>query len=67
MTPLTKREIARALLEEQFAHQRRVPIADIVAVGRERGVSRRTLTRACQDLGVREIHNGPYGAFWERQ
>jgi len=23
------------------------------------------MTRACGDLGVTEVYNGPYGAFWE--
>ncbi len=62
----TKREAARALLTELFTHAQRVAIATAVEEGRERGISRRTLTRACGDLGVREVHNGPYGAYWER-
>jgi hypothetical protein len=62
----TKGEMARELLIELFAHRSRITIADAVDRGAESGISRRTLQRACVDLGVREIHNGPYGAFWER-
>jgi hypothetical protein len=62
----TKREAAAALLAELFANHKRVAIADAVAAGAARGISRRTLTRACRELGVTAIHNGPYGAFWER-
>ena len=61
----TKREIARDLLSSLFANQKRIPIAEAVAVGKHVGVSRTTLIRACRDLGVREVHNGRYGAFWE--
>jgi hypothetical protein len=63
---LTKRERGRAILVGLFSDRVRVPIAEVVAVAAEQGVSRRTLTRACGDLGIREVHNGPYGAFWER-
>jgi hypothetical protein len=63
---LTKREIARKLLGDLFTNRQRVPIAEAVAAGQKLDVSRRTLTRACSDLGIREIHNGPYGAFWEK-
>jgi hypothetical protein len=63
---MTKRETARSLLEELFRDRSRVPIAEAVEAGLERGVSRRTLTRACGDLGVTEIHNGPFGGFWEK-
>jgi hypothetical protein len=62
----TKREAAAALLSELFANHKRVAIADAVAAGNARGISRRTLTRACRELGVTAVHNGPYGAFWER-
>ncbi len=65
MEPLTKREIADAQLAEMFAHRDRIPIAEIVAEGLERGVSRRTLTRAAKAAGIVEIHNGPHGGLWE--
>ena len=61
----TKIEIARSLLNELFSKSKRLPIADVVAAGREVGVSRRTLIRAKVDLGLYEVHNGPFGAFWE--
>lgn len=62
----TKSEVAAELLRETFANQRRVLIVDVAAAGRELGVSRRTLSRAAREFGVREVHNGPYPAFWER-
>jgi hypothetical protein len=65
-TTMTKRELAAALLTEVFATRDRISIAEVVALGDDRGVSRRTLTRAAQDLGVTEIHNGPFPGFWER-
>jgi hypothetical protein len=65
-TPLTKREHGRRILEALFADRDRVAIAEAVAAGAEHHVSRRTLVRACRDLGVREVHNGPFAAFWER-
>lgn len=65
MTTLTKREIAENILREAFKDTARQPIAEIVARGQRQGVSRRTLTRAAADLGIREVHNGPYPAFWE--
>jgi hypothetical protein len=64
-TNLTQREIADRLIAETFAELRRVPIAEIVAAGLERGISRRTLTRAAQAAQINTIHNGPHGAFWE--
>lgn len=66
MTTLTKREIAVAILRQEFAQRPRIAISEIVALAAERGVSRRTLTRACRDVGIHEVHNGPYGGFWER-
>jgi len=67
MTPSTKREIARDLLQELFTDRDRIPIQEIVAVGQTRGVSRRTLTRACVDLNIGTVPNGPFGAFWEKK
>lgn len=61
----TKREVGVELLREMFANQRRIAIADAVARAAELGVSRRTMMRACKDVGAHEVHNGPYGAFWE--
>jgi hypothetical protein len=62
----TKREISRAILEEQFASRSRIPIAELRDLAAERDVSARTLQRAARDLDLQEIHNGPYGAFWQR-
>jgi hypothetical protein len=62
---LTKREHAREILRALFAHQQRIAIADAMAAGKAQGISRKTIQRASNELGVREIHNGPYGAFWE--
>ena len=62
---MTKREIARAILVEQFASRSRIPIAELRDLAAERDVSARTLQRASGDLGLQEIHNGPYGAFWQ--
>jgi hypothetical protein len=42
-----------------------VPIAEAVAAGHERDISRRTLTRAARALCIQEIHNGPFPAFWQ--
>jgi hypothetical protein len=30
----------------------------------KQAISRRTMIRACGDLGVTEIHNGPHGGIW---
>lgn len=62
---LTQREIAASLLRDLFKSRDRVAIGEIVAAGRERGVSRRTLYRAGRDLGIHGVHNGPRGGFWE--
>jgi hypothetical protein len=62
----TKREIARALLTGLFASRQRVPIAEAVELAKQLGVSRRTLVRVCPELGIHEVHNGRYGAFWQR-
>jgi N-formylglutamate amidohydrolase len=66
MNTETKIEAARALLERLFATYHRVAIADAVSAASEIGVSRRTLQRACAELGVKEVHNGPFGGFWEK-
>lgn len=62
----TKREIARDLLEVLFTGRDRVAIADALAAAGRAGVSRRTLQRAAAAAGVREVHNGPHGGFWEK-
>jgi hypothetical protein len=62
---MTKLEIALGVLRSCFKVKPRWAIADIVEQGREIGVSRRTFQRANKLLGVREVHNGPFGAFWE--
>lgn len=62
--PVTKREAARALLSEMFREQPRILIADVMAAAAERGISRTTVRRACTDLGIREIHNGPLPGIW---
>lgn len=61
----TKREIAGRLLAELFTKRKRIAIAEAVEAGAAVGVSRRTLQRACRELGVKEVHNGPFPAFWE--
>lgn len=60
----TKREIAEEILKEMFQDEDRIAIADARKAVARHGVSARTLARAASDLGVVEIHNGPYGAFW---
>lgn len=62
--PVTKMEAARGLLTAMFRERPRILIAEIMRAAAERGISRRTMQRACGDLGVTEIHNGPYGAIW---
>ena len=62
----TKRELGVEILRQAFTDRPRVAIAEIVATGRARDVSRRTLTRAARHLGIVEVHNGPFGAFWEK-
>lgn len=62
--PVTKREAARGLLSEMFREQPRILIADVMAKAAERGLSRTTVRRACTDLGITEIHNGPHGGIW---
>ena len=66
METRTKREIANQQLAEMFAVRARIPIAEIVAEGLRRDVSRRTLTRAAKAAGITEVHNGPLGGFWEK-
>jgi hypothetical protein len=61
----TKRELADALLIELFADRKRIPIAEAVEAAAELDVSRRTLQRASAGLGLREVHNGRHGAYWE--
>lgn len=61
----TQMEIALEVLEGLFAESQRIAIKDAVAAAAKRGVSRTTLTRARKKLGAVEIHNGPYGGFWE--
>lgn len=67
MEQLTQREIAAEVLEAVFRDRRRVPIAEIVAAGALRGVSRRTLRRAADQFGITEVHNGNKPGFWQRQ
>lgn len=62
--PLTKREAARGLLASMFRERPRILIAEVMEAAAERGISRRTMQRACKDIGVGEIHNGPYEAIW---
>jgi hypothetical protein len=63
--PKTKRELAAELLTDMFRDRTRVLIADAIARAAEQNISRRTLIRAKTDLGLREIHNGPYSGIWE--
>jgi hypothetical protein len=63
---ITKREAAVQLLGELLGDSTRIVIADAVKSAQERGISRPTLQRAAKDMGVRMVHNGPYGAFWEQ-
>lgn len=62
----TKREIVAEVLEELLTSSQRVAIADAVEPGRERGISRRTLSRVDSDMGVRAVMNGRNGGIWER-
>jgi hypothetical protein len=61
----TKRELATDVLRGLFWQRPRIAIAEAVAAAEHLGVSRRTVERAARDLGVREVHNGRSGAFWE--
>ncbi len=63
-TPTTKREAARGLLAAMFRERPRILIAEVMEAAAGHAISRRTMIRACGDLGVTEIHNGPYGAIW---
>ncbi len=63
-TPVTKREAARALLTALFTERPRVSIAEAMEAAAERAISRRTMSRACRDLGITEVHNGRYGGIW---
>ena len=62
--PLTKREAARGLLASMFRERPRILIAEVMDAAAERAISLRTIQRACRDLGITEIHNGPHGAIW---
>ena len=62
--PQTKREAARDLLTEIFRGRSRVTIAEAMEAATERGISRRTMIRACGDLKITEVHNGPFGGIW---
>jgi hypothetical protein len=62
--PQTKREAARDLLTGIFRNRTRITIAEAMEAAAELGISRRTMIRACGDLGIREVHNGPFGAIW---
>jgi hypothetical protein len=62
----TKREIAHDVLGKLLTGRTRITIAEAVEATAKAGVSRRTTARAARELGLQEIHNGPYGAFWER-
>jgi hypothetical protein len=62
---LTKRELAQKLLRDMFANHKRIAIADAVRAAAQRGISRRTLTKARAEMGATEVHNGPHPAFWQ--
>jgi hypothetical protein len=64
-TTKTKRELAAEVLHELFRERRRIAIAEAVEAAGRLDVSKRTVQRAAHDLGVREVHNGSFGAFWE--
>jgi hypothetical protein len=61
----TKRELAADVLQALFSQRPRIAIAEAVEAAAQVDVSKRTVQRAARDLGVREVHNGSYGAFWE--
>jgi len=63
---MTQREAARALLFELFTDRKRIAISEVLGNAAGRGISRRTMTRACQDVGVTAIQNGRLGGFWEK-
>jgi len=64
--PQTKREAAASLLDELFDGTSRITIAQAVEAGRERDISRRTLSRVGVDMGVTAVLNGRNGGIWER-
>lgn len=64
---VTKREAAAELLTELFDGTTRIAIADAVAAGTERGISRRTLRRVGAEMGVRVVLNGRHGGIWEKE
>jgi hypothetical protein len=61
----TKREHARAILAALMTGRTRIAIVDAMKAAAVHDVSSRTMQRAKADLGLVEIHNGRYGAFWE--
>jgi N-formylglutamate amidohydrolase len=63
--PKTKREAAAELLDELFREASRITITDAAEAARKRGISRRTLTRAAVQMGIRTVHNGRYAGIWE--
>jgi hypothetical protein len=63
---LTKREQAHDILRALFQGRSRIAIAEAVDAAGRLEVSKRTVQRAARDLGLFEVHNGPYGAFWEQ-
>lgn len=62
---MTKLEVAIRILSTLFAIPGRRPIADVLEAGRAQGVSSRTMRRAKRTLGIKEVRNGPFPAFWE--
>jgi hypothetical protein len=64
MIPTTKREAARGLLTSLFRECPRILISEVMAAAAERDISRRTMTRACRDIGITEIHNGRNSGIW---
>ena len=63
---MTKLETGLNILASAFFNQKRYAIADVLTIAKARGVSRRTMTRACRLFGVTEVHNGHFPAFWEK-
>ena len=64
---LTKREIAQQILENAFqGGVKRVSSKAVMETAVELGVSKRTLQRVVQKLGIKSVHNGNLPAFWEK-
>jgi len=62
---LTQRELAVELLGELLAlHPEGVERQRAIALARISGISKRTMERAAQDMGVVTRHNGPKPGFW---